>query len=583
MAVYPTGTPSNSDLYVALDNFGTTLNGAIDNAQTTITLNSTVGLPTVGILTIESEKVKYTGISGSDLTGCTRGFSSTSAASHVNGSSVWFNVVEEHHNVLKDEIIAVAVDNRNTFTADLNDSITATATATSLKERLDMIVTRIKEILGTADWKDTVVNALSAISGKKTVATGNAYKFETTGATGDLQETTVTALRAVVTDANGLPTAATTTAAEIGYVNGVTSAIQAQLNSKLPQEGSTFRNRIINGDMQINQRQAGTVFTLNTAGGNFVSDRWIVYGAAADGVLTFQRLSTTPPEGFTHYTQIKTTTADASIGAAQSYSIMQKIEGTNTIDFKWGLSSAKTIAFSFWVRSSLTGVFSGSLRNNALNRSYPFSYTVDSANTWEHKTIIVVGETTGTWLTTTGIGVQVLFDLGSSTSYRGTANTWTNGNYVGVTGAVSLVGTLNATLDLTGVQVEIGSVATAFENRSLGIELALCQRYFEKSYETDVAIGTVTAGGRTAVGFSTVTGTPSYFETIYFKVSKGTVPTVNTYAYTLGTAGKTENLSGGVETTPSFGTPSHNQGTVLTGAVTTGTYCIFHWSAQAEI
>lgn len=231
MASYPTNTPDDASLYIALDNFGTTLNGAIDNSQTTITLSSVIGLPTVGILTIESEKIKYIGISGNDITGCTRGFSSTSAAAHGNGVAVFFNVLEEHHNVLKDEIIAVATDNRNTFSADLNDSVAPTNTASNLKERLDMIVTQIKNILGAADWKDAVVTALT---GKKSIATGNAYRFETTGATGDLQETSVTASRAVATDANGLPTASSTTATELGYVNGVTSGIQGQLNSKVP-------------------------------------------------------------------------------------------------------------------------------------------------------------------------------------------------------------------------------------------------------------------------------------------------------------------------------------------------------------
>lgn len=242
MAIYPNNTPSDSDLYVALDNFGAALNGAIDASQTTITLTNTVGLPTVGILTIDSEKVKYTGVSGNDVTGCTRGFSATTAAAHANASGVWFNVVEEHHNVLKDEIIALATDNRATFTADLDDSVTPTATATSLKQRLDMIVERLKAIMGAADWKDAISNTLSSLassisgltSSKKSIATGNAYKFETTGATGDLQETTVTPSRAVATDANGLPVASTTTDTELGYVNGVTSAIQTQLNGKEP-------------------------------------------------------------------------------------------------------------------------------------------------------------------------------------------------------------------------------------------------------------------------------------------------------------------------------------------------------------
>lgn len=162
MASYPSSTPSDATLYIAVDNFATTLNGAIDNVQTTITLASVVGLPTVGILTIESEKVHYTGISVNDITGVTRGFSSTTAAAHGNGVGVFFNVIEEHHNANKDEIIAIATDLRNTFLVDLDDAISPVATATNLKVRLDHIVTQLKNITGEADWKtapdDTISN-----------------------------------------------------------------------------------------------------------------------------------------------------------------------------------------------------------------------------------------------------------------------------------------------------------------------------------------------------------------------------------------------------------------------------------------
>jgi hypothetical protein len=131
------------------------------------------------------------------------------------------------------------------------------------------------------------------------------------------------------------------------------------------------------------------------------------------------------------------------------------------------------------VRSSLTGTFGGSLRNSGLTRSYPFTYTISSADTWEQKSITITGETTGTWLTTNGFGLQLVFSLGMGSTFSGTAGSWASANYASATGATSVVGTNGATFYITGVQLEVGSVATPFERRPYGTELALCQRYFQ--------------------------------------------------------------------------------------------------------
>ena len=236
------------------------------------------------------------------------------------------------------------------------------------------------------------------------------------------------------------------------------------------------RNRIINGGMGIDQRNAGASGTTN---GVYTVDRWN-FGSGVAGKLTYGQNynSLTPPAGFTNYMGFKTTTTH-TVGASEFFLFTQEIEGYNAADFDFGKSSAKTITISFWVNSSLTGTFGVVLLNSAQNRSYPATYTISSSNTWEQKFITVVGDTTGTWLTTNGKGLSVYFGLGVGSTFNGTAGSWQAATYLGTTSATSVVGTLNATWNITGVQLEEGSVATPFERRPIGQELALCQRYYQ--------------------------------------------------------------------------------------------------------
>jgi hypothetical protein len=240
-----------------------------------------------------------------------------------------------------------------------------------------------------------------------------------------------------------------------------------------------FRNRIINGDMRIDQRNDGASVTLD-AGGEFIADRFVGY-EDTDGAATTQRDSSAPA-GFVNSIKWTTTTADTSLGATQFALIQQRIEGTNVSDLAWGTASAKTVTLSFWVRSSLTGTFGGALANSAFNRSYPFTYSISVADTWEYKSVTIAGDTSGTWLTTNGTGIGVYFGLGVGSTYSGTAGSWAGAQYLSATGAVSVIGTLNATFYITGVQLEVGSVATPFERRPFGTELALCQRYYYKIF-----------------------------------------------------------------------------------------------------
>jgi hypothetical protein len=245
-----------------------------------------------------------------------------------------------------------------------------------------------------------------------------------------------------------------------------------------------MRNRIINGAMTIDQRYAGSSNTKNAGSGDtYHLDRWLAANAA-DGVYTIQQVSDAPT-GFINSLKITTTTADASIASGQVNLIRQSIEGLNVSDLAWGTASAKTITLSFWVKSSLTGQFGGSLTNSAANRSRTYTYTINAANTWEYKTITIPGDTSGTWLTTNGVGIRCDWNLGTGSTYLAAPGSWNASNLVGATGDTAVISTLNATWQITGVQLEKGSSATAFENRMYGQELALCQRYYYQATKSD--------------------------------------------------------------------------------------------------
>jgi len=240
------------------------------------------------------------------------------------------------------------------------------------------------------------------------------------------------------------------------------------------------RNRIINGAMVIDQRNNGASITPTTDGVYSV-DRWRSgLGVTSKYSVQQNAGSVTPPTGFKNYLGVTSLSA-YTVPTSENYRIEQSIEGFNTADLDWGTANAATITLSFWVRSSLTGTFGGALKNSAENRAYPFTYTINSANTWEYKTITIPGDTTGTWIgATTNAGIKVSLGLGVGATLSGTAGAWTGGNLFSATGAVSVVGTNAATWYITGVQFERGSTASSFEYRSYGTELALCQRYYQQ-------------------------------------------------------------------------------------------------------
>jgi hypothetical protein len=297
---------------------------------------------------------------------------------------------------------------------------------------------------------------------------------------------------------------------------------------------SVFRSRIINGGMVIDQRNAGA--SITPTNGQYLVDRWAL-GASQASKLTFQQNagSVTPPVGFSNYMGFTSSSA-YTVGASENFRVQQPIEGFNTSDLGWGTANAQTVTFSFWVRSSLTGTFGGALVNENANRSYPFTYTINTANTWEFETITIAGDTSGTWAgATNGIGIRVYFNLGAGATVSGTANAWQSGFFTAPTGATSVVGTSGATFYITGVQLEKGSTATSFDYRPYGTELALCQRYFEA----------VTLKDYSLVG--QCYGSASGYVTLHFTVQKRTTPTA-----TLPPAGTGANQITFVNSTMSF-------------------------------
>jgi len=295
-----------------------------------------------------------------------------------------------------------------------------------------------------------------------------------------------------------------------------------------------FRNRIINGDMRIDQRNAGASVS-NPSDGQYTLDRWLSQTNVGNK-FSVQRNAgaVTPPTGFTNYLGVTSTSA-YTVGAAEFSTVQQNIEGFNVADLGWGTASAQAVTVTFWVRSSLTGTFGGTVANSAQNRTYPFTYAISSANTWEQKTLTIPGDTTGTWLTDNGLGIRLRFGLGCGATRRATAGAWTADLVLSATGAVSVLATSGATFYITGVQLEAGSVATAFERRPYGTELALCQRYCR--------VWTSTAMGQAISTQLTNSGT------LYFPTTMRSAPTLSGASFTVTT---------GLTGTPDFVYPTEN-------------------------
>jgi hypothetical protein len=309
---------------------------------------------------------------------------------------------------------------------------------------------------------------------------------------------------------------------------------------------SVFKNRIINGDMRIDQRNAGA--SVTPTNGSYTLDRWF-FSLSQASKLTCQQNAgaVTPPVGFTKYLGVTSSSA-YSVGASELFVLRQNIEGLNIGDLGWGTANAKTVTLSFWVRSSLTGTFGGTFRNSAGNRFYPFSYTINSANTWEYETITIAGDTSGTWATDNTSGIELFFSLGSGSTVSGTAGSWGSTVYYSATGATSVVGTNGATFYITGVQIEVGTSATGFEYVDYTTQLAMCQRYYQKSYPSATVPG-ATVNNENAIQMDWGNATTGIASTVFaLPVVMRTNPTGVVYDL-VGNSGRVTNLDSGANQT----------------------------------
>jgi hypothetical protein len=274
----------------------------------------------------------------------------------------------------------------------------------------------------------------------------------------------------------------------------------ARINGMTPTAQSLqgFRNRIINGNMVIDQRNAGASVTYNGSAASYIVDRFSVglFGTTySSPTMTIQQVSDAPA-GFTNslrVTSSATNTPDANrLGSFYS----QAIEGFNTADFGWGTANAQAVTVQFRVKASKVGTVSVSVENSARDRSYVTTVSISAANTWETKTVTIPGDTSGTWLTTNGVGLDLKFGIMSNGSWlAGAGGSWFAGRAILSTSQTNFIAISGDYITITGVQLEAGSVATPFEQIDYGRELMLCQRYYQRIQGTSSEFRSVSSGG----------------------------------------------------------------------------------------
>jgi len=356
----------------------------------------------------------------------------------------------------------------------------------------------------------------------------------------------------------------------------------ATINGTTPTAYNTMgKNLIINGAMEIAQR--GTSATISTAQSYKTVDRIKATGGFGGYTNTESQDTSVVPEGFTTSYKWANTASAGAISSGAYNVIDYKVEGYSMSHLDWGKSSAKTVTLSFYVRSGVTGTYGIGLLNGTSN-VYMTTYTVNSADTWERKTIVIPGPTVGSWNTTTSTGLTIRWDMGVGTTYStSTTEDWTlSGNIWGYTGGVKFVETNNVDFYLTGVQLEAGSVATEFERRPYGTELALCQRYYEKSWNVETAVPTATDVSSCMFLANRNPGFPHIL--LNYKVTKRTSPTIVLYSSTTNTTGKFRNLDAAVDIDGGSSRIGANQATLYSLTSTSlGQFIQFHYTISAEL
>jgi hypothetical protein len=335
--------------------------------------------------------------------------------------------------------------------------------------------------------------------------------------------------------------------ADADVITIATGGTNVAITGDLTANNFAGRNRIIGGDFTTNPWQRGTSFSA-IANAAYSADRWVV-GYTTSAAQTASKAADAPTAAqagtFTqNCLSLAVTTADTSIAAGDYMILVQVIEGLNAASFGFGQAGTRYVTLSFWVKGTKTGIHCVQVANSAGNRSYVAEYTINSTNTWEYKTITIPVDTTGTWLYDTGIGLNVRFVLMSGTTHHASADTWIAGGPLATSNQVNALDSTSNTFKIALVQLEAGSVATTFDARSVGTELALCQRYFQKSYnqETALATGSFPAG---EVRWQSANTAIQSAPTIMLPVVMRATPTLTIYSPSDGASGNVYNHSTG--------------------------------------
>lgn len=378
--------------------------------------------------------------------------------------------------------------------------------------------------------------------------------------------------------------------------NAFADAQQAQARKNLyaaPFDALMFSGLQVNGGMEISQQNPSALGNLGTGNAYYPADQFQVTTIGSQ-VIGAQQVSDAPA-GYTKSLKITVSAANASPSSGDSAVIRMKIEGQRSGRLAWGSSAAQPLVLGFWVKVNRTGLYSGVIRNSAADRRWPFSFAVNTSNTWEFKTIGITGDTTGTWLTDTGVGLDIFFAVMAGSGGLGTAGAWISpgSGIIGVTGTTNGVAAMSDTFQLTGLIVLPGielpaAARTALIMRPFDHELLLCQRYYEKSFDQGTIVAQNTGVVNGAVNFGQIAGasTSQSLTSFRFAARKRIAPTMTSYNYAAANA-QIRNVATGTDwTSTAFGGVGEGgfglSGTSPGGSGVGQTNYV-HWSADARL